>query len=78
MKKGILIREGWWKVKYQTDGIEEILKIFPDSYLLFLDQDENKEVEFQVVDEFTHPELYKDIGWGDGEKFAKLSGYPKL
>ena len=27
---------------------------------------------FDVVDEFTNPELYKDIPWGDGMEYAKL------
>jgi hypothetical protein len=33
---------------------------------------ENKEVEFEITDEFTHPELYRGVGWGDGIKYAKL------
>lgn len=31
-----------------------------------------KEVKFEIVDEFTDPELYKNVGWGDGIKYAKL------
>lgn len=31
-----------------------------------------KNVEFEIVDEFTHPELFRGIGWGDGAQFAKL------
>lgn len=30
------------------------------------------EVEFLIVDEFTQPELFRGIGWGDGIKYAKL------
>jgi len=30
------------------------------------------EVEFLIVDEFTHPELFKNVGWGDGQECAKL------
>jgi hypothetical protein len=29
-------------------------------------------VQFEVIDEFTHPELYTGLEWGIG-KFAKLS-----
>jgi len=32
----------------------------------------SQEVEFEMVDEFTHPELYTNVGWGDGIKYAKL------
>ena len=39
---------------------------------------ENKEVEFEITDEFTHPELYRGVGWGDGIKYAKLIEYPEL
>jgi len=31
-----------------------------------------KDVEFIIVDEFTHPHLYKGIDWGDGIKYAKI------
>jgi hypothetical protein len=29
-------------------------------------------VEFEIIDEFTHPELFTNVGWGDGIKYAKL------
>jgi hypothetical protein len=27
-------------------------------------------VEFDIIDEFTNPELYEGIGWGDGQEYA--------
>jgi hypothetical protein len=30
------------------------------------------EVEFEIIDEFTHPQYYLNVGWGDGIKMAKL------
>ena len=30
------------------------------------------DVEFDIVDEFNNPELFRGIGWGDGIKYAKL------
>jgi hypothetical protein len=30
------------------------------------------EVEYEIIDEFTHPELYQGVGWGDGIQYAKL------
>lgn len=30
-------------------------------------------VEFEIVDEFTHPQLFTHIGWGDAVTCAKLN-----
>jgi hypothetical protein len=74
--KGILkeTKEGWvvWYVVTidETTFIKETLPLYPNtSYInLFF----GKEVEFEITDEFTHQELYKGVGWGDGIKYAKL------
>ncbi len=29
-------------------------------------------VEFEIIDEFTHPELFTNVGWGDSITYAKL------
>jgi len=29
-------------------------------------------VEFDIIDEFTNPELYEGVGWGDGIKYALI------
>ena len=78
MEKGTIIKDNWWSVEYTNNGVKEILKIYNDDLLLFLDEDHGKEVEFEIVDEFTHPSLFSVVGWGDGQKLAKLNGYPKL
>lgn len=78
MEKGTIIKDNWWSVEYINNGVKEILKIYNDDLLLFLDEDHGKEVEFEIVEEFSHPELFSKIGWGDGERLAKLNGYPKL
>jgi len=33
---------------------------------------DGKEVEYEIIDEFTHPQYYESVGWGDGVKYAKL------
>ena len=43
---------------------KEINKVFNVTF--------TKEVEFEIVDEFSHPHLFYDIGWGDGIGCAKL------
>ena len=78
MEKGKIIKDDWWSVEYINNGVKEILKIYNDDLLLFLDEDHGKEVEFEIVDEFSHPELFSRKGWGDGERLAKLKGYPNL
>lgn len=74
--KGILkeTKEGW-KVWYvvmvdEADSTYETVPLYPNtpSINLFF----GKEVEFEITDEFTHPELYRGVGWGDGIKYAKL------
>jgi len=37
------------------------------------DADHGTSVYFKTVDEFGDHELYRDIGWGDGETYAKLT-----
>lgn len=78
MEKGTIIKDDWWSVEYTNNGVKEILKIYNDDLLLFLDEDHGKEVEFEIIDEFTNPDLFKSVGWGDGQRFAKLKGYPGL
>jgi hypothetical protein len=28
--------------------------------------------EFKFIDEFTNPELFLNVGWGDSEQYAKI------
>lgn len=46
------------------------IELFPntDTSNLFSGQD----VDFEVVNEFTHPELYEDMPLFEGNKYAKL------
>lgn len=30
------------------------------------------EIDVEIIDEFTHPQYYQGVGWGDGERMAKL------
>jgi hypothetical protein len=32
----------------------------------------SKDVEFDLVDEFTHGNLFRDVAWGEGSQCAKL------
>lgn len=66
-----------WVVEYTKylDGSDnkyfevKSLKIFTTDKTLV----DNQEVEFNIITEFTNPELYEGIGWGCGETYAKLN-----
>jgi hypothetical protein len=68
------VQEGDWETHYLLypddvkqieadakvfDNIEARIAAYPD-------------VEFEVIDEFTHPHLYENVGWGDGIIYARL------
>jgi hypothetical protein len=86
--KLIYDQDGWWVQHTATspDGTEyfqadtmlhpDDVKFLEDCNLVFDNLESriavNSDVEFEIVDEFTHPELYTNVGWGDGIKYAKL------
>jgi hypothetical protein len=85
--KGTLYKtkQGWVVSRCVGDGVAEVweerLPLHPDDESLWMfaelneewkDKLDGKEVDFEIVDEFTHPELYTNVGWGDGIKYAKL------
>jgi len=74
--KGILNKiESGWVVSYRTDDMNidsyDNLPLFPNTELI-ISLEDGKQVEFEIIDEFTHPSFYKVVGWGDGIKYAKL------
>ncbi len=77
--KGILAkRNKEWIVSIEEDGLNMYYPLHPDDVKICkqygdysLDW-EGKQVEYEVVDEFTHPHLYEGVGWGDGIVYAKL------
>lgn len=76
--KGILAYDTDWKVIYPKNILSN--KVFqtgelrlhpslPHGAVLI----EGAEVDFDVVDEFTHPELFTNKAWGEGVNYAKLT-----
>ena len=53
----VTTEEGEWETHYP---------LHPSSIKLPIGSD----VEFDIIDEFTNPELYEGIGWGDGQEYA--------
>jgi hypothetical protein len=71
MKNGIFIQvDGNWMV--ESNGIK--LPIF-DRDLILLENYAilpGDTIDFEIIDEFSHPQLFTHIGWGDGITCAKL------
>lgn len=67
--KGLLYKNkvNEWFVNYNG----ERLLLHPESKLDFYN--DGSEVDFIIVDEFTHPNLFKDVAWGDTERSALLT-----
>jgi hypothetical protein len=75
-RKGNLVRkDNEWVVRYQTENGEKELPLYhkDNGYLnaLYLTED-NTEVHFEIVDEFTHPRLFEDVDFMSGVESAKL------
>ena len=50
-------------------GTEKTYPIFNGKNFKF---EENQEVNFSIVDEFTHPDLFEFIPWGEGLEMAMI------
>jgi hypothetical protein len=66
-----------WVIKYNTRLGENIMQnkvipLYPEDALYCLDSDDGLSFDFEIIDEFTHPENYKNVGLFDGVKYAKL------
>lgn len=81
--KGKLIKDPYWRIQNAPDcGFTGKLDIYlprprtveQQKTLIAL---QNKKVKYVIIDEFTHPELFKDVGFMDGKKYAKLIDYEK-
>lgn len=73
--EGLLSHNGKeWVVKYCNIGKKELPLYHKDVELveLIFDEDETRNITFEIIDEFSHPHLFEDIGWGDGYYCAKL------
>lgn len=67
--------EGTWYVSYKSNGIWNILKIYPkqDIKELVGSPTEGIKVEFEITDEFSHPYFYEDVGLYEGEPYALIT-----
>jgi len=68
-----------WVIKYHVRLGENVMQsktlpLYPEDVLYCLDSDDGLSFDFEIIDEFTHPEKYKDVGLYDGITYAKLIG----
>jgi hypothetical protein len=62
---------GKWFVNYEN----KIIPLHPEINLVptpFNNYGDGCEINFMIVDEFTHPKLFLNTGWGDGSACAWL------
>lgn len=72
--KGLLKHNGEQWVVYNLVEEKEYPLYYKDSEFVesAFQTEYSKEVDYQLVDEFTHMELFREVGWGDGSICAKL------
>ena len=70
--KGIVIQtKSKWVVEYETGSVPFRLSIpLHQNDITLVESGDH--VQFMIVDEFTHPELFSHVGWGDGITCAKI------
>ena len=79
--KLVLIKNGWyiWCQPYLPEDTKStMLLLHPDDvktinqYGDYSVDWEDKEVNFNIIDEFSHPGLYNLLNWEEGDIYAKL------
>lgn len=58
---------GWREVPLVPGDQNKIAQLVSSTEL-----SEGLEVKFELIDEFSHPQYYENVGWGDGIELAKL------
>jgi hypothetical protein len=76
IESGTLVRsERGWRVRYEKKILDftkwREIPVYKEETLDLLSL-EGKEVQFEEIDEFTHPHLFFDIPWGDGISCARI------
>ena len=72
MKNGIFIQSEE-ELQVESGGIRYPICDFDLKRLEWYPVLPGDTVEFELVDEFSHPELFTQVGWGDGVTCAKLN-----
>jgi hypothetical protein len=71
--KGILFNNGKeWVIKYDTHKVIPLYYKDDEKVDIQFEPTHTQEVDFEIVDEFTHQHLFYNVGWGEGSPCAKL------
>lgn len=73
--EGLLNHDGKkWSVKFFDRGEKVLPLYFKDNDMVesVFEHDVEQIVEFDIIDEFSHPRLFEGIPWGSGDYCAKL------
>jgi hypothetical protein len=72
---GILSNNGKeWVVSY-SDFMERVIPLYHkdvEKIDIMFQPTHTQEVDFEIVDEFSHEHLFYNVGWGEGPPCAKL------
>lgn len=81
-RKGTLHKteEGWvvkipkYPVRSKVFDTRDVLLTPADQRVLTqtISSFEGLDVHVELIDEFTHPQYYENVGWGDGAELAKI------
>ena len=74
--EGVLKHNGKnWVVSYCNRSEKELPLYYKDDKIIneLFKRDEVKPVLFEIIDEFSHPQLFQEIPWGEGDYCAKLT-----
>ena len=66
--------DGTWEIAYNFNDTygSKILPLYPGDVKKLNCNELSEQVNFTIIDEFTNPELYRDVPLFDGIKYAKL------
>jgi len=64
--------KGWFVHYYDSFGAPKEMSVYYKDQDWLCPGDNGKEINFEIVDEFTHPKLFENIGWGDGPACANI------
>lgn len=72
--KGILLlsMDDKWFIRYTLNNITKTIPVLQQDYGSLTAEFDHSVFDFEIVDEFTHPQLFTNTPWGEGYNHAKL------
>ena len=70
--KLLLSMEGIWFIRYTINNQDKLIPVVKQDYASLTTEYDQSIVNFEIVNEFTHHELFKDVPWGESIDHAKI------